>query len=177
MRTLIVCESMYGSTHAVADRMAAVFTPEGEVQVLHPRDATGVEMGWADLVLAGGPTHLHGMSHSFTRRQAVERAAADVRLAVQPDAEGPGIRDWMSSLGPGEGKAAATFDTRAPGAAWVTGRASVGLDRGLRRLGFHMVAEPASFLVDREHRLLPGELERAVAWARQVAAGVTAGAR
>ena len=69
----------------------------------------------ADLVVVGGPTHAHGMSRATTRKAAV--AAADKPespLEVDPDAEGPGLREWFDSLD-GLGALptqAAAFDTR-----------------------------------------------------------------
>jgi hypothetical protein len=52
---------------------------------------------------------------------------------------------------------------RLQGYALLTGSASKGMVAMLRQHGFHLVAEPNSFLVDRHDHLLPGE-ERPEHW-------------
>ena len=52
-----------------------------------------------DLLVVGGPTHAHSMSSSQTRSSApqyVERSEGDLHL--DPDYEGPGLRDWFHDL-------------------------------------------------------------------------------
>ena len=56
----------------------------------------------------------------------------------------------------------------------MTGRAPKGIARRLRHHGYELLAEPESFLVDRQNHLLPGEEERAAAWGTQLAALVAA---
>jgi hypothetical protein len=80
----------------------------------------------ADLVVVGGPTHARGMSRASTRKAAVEAAKKPAGgLKVEPDALGPGLREWFDSLG-GYPVKAATFDTRMHGPAALNGRASKG---------------------------------------------------
>jgi hypothetical protein len=95
---------------------------------------------------------------------------------VEPDALGPGLREWFGSLGRYPAKAAA-FDTRLHGPAALTGRASKGITRLLRAHGFDVVAEPASFLVTRQDRLVPNELHRAREWGTKLAADIARPAR
>lgn len=87
------------------------------------------------------------------------------------DAEGPGVRDWLASLGDGHTKVAA-FDTRYTGLAGLTGRASKAISRKLRKHGFEVVAKPESFLVDSKHHLEPGEEARAQEWGKRLAPSV-----
>ena len=63
----------------------------------------------------------------------------------------------------------AAFDTRIDAPAALTGRASKGIAKRLRRCGFDLVAEPESFLVDKHNHLLEGEAERARAWGAALA--------
>ena len=58
--------------------------------------------------------------------------------------------------------------------ALLTGRASHGIEKRLIKLGYDLVADPESFLVDKTSHLLPGEAERAVEWAAELAASLAA---
>ena len=66
------------------------------------------------------------MSRSRTRNAAVDAATGDDELVVEPDAAGPGVREWLASLPttPPGGVRAAAFDTRIDAPAILTGRAS-----------------------------------------------------
>lgn len=165
MRTLIAYESMFGHTHTIAEGIAAGLRPHGEVRVVPVGEATEDLVAWADLVVVGGPTHVHGMTRETTRRNAAAVAAKpDSTLRLDPDAEGPGVREWLGSLNVVREKRAAAFDTRVDGPALLTGRASGGIANGLRTKGFKLVADPESFVVDRQTDLIPGEVERATRW-------------
>ena len=168
MRTLIVYESMYGNTHLVANRIGDGLRPYGEVNVVPTDRATDEMVHAADLVLVGGPTHVHGMSTETSRAQAVE--AAKDGLPLDPDSEGPGLRDWFHGLTEVRGIMAAAFDTRfAAAPALVTGRASKGITHKLHKHGFNVVADPESFLVDKANHLLDDEQDRATSWGARLA--------
>lgn len=110
----------------------------------------------ADLIVVGGPTHAHGMSRAGIRTGPRTRRKPASRLALDPDAESPGLRDWFASLSRLSATAAA-FDTRLDGPAVFTGRASKGIRKLLARHGFTVVAEPESFLAI----MRPGDADRA----------------
>jgi hypothetical protein len=172
MRAVVVYESMYGNTHLVADAIGAGLRTVFEVSVLPVSQASPELIADADLVVAGGPTHVHGMSRAATRKAAAEAADKPVSpLEVEPGALGPGLRDWFGSLGHYPVKAAA-FDTRIHGPAALTGRASKGVARLLRSHGFDVIAEPESFLVTKQDQLEPQETARAREWGTKLAAGV-----
>ena len=175
MQILVVYESMYGNTHAIGAEVAAGLAAHGETKVVAVQGATPDVVAWADVVIVGGPTHAHGMTSAQSRqgaRDAVEKP--DSTLTLDPDAAGPGLRDWFKSLGGTEGKRAAAFDTRVDAPAVLTGRASRGIARRLRDHGFHLVADPESFLVDKHNELVAGEAERARAWGTQLGAALVA---
>ena len=172
MRAVVVYESMYGNTHQVADAIGAGLRSSFEVSVVPVSEAGPAVIDDADLVVVGGPTHVHGMSRTATRKAAVEAADKPASpLKVEPDAPGPGLRDWLESLGQYPLKAAA-FDTRLHGPAALTGRASKGVFRLLRAHGFDLVAEPESFLVTKQDRLEPNETTRAQEWGTKLAASI-----
>jgi Flavodoxin len=166
MRALVVYESMYGNTHTVAERIADGLRPAFEVDVVPVGRATPELVATADLVVVGGPTHAHGMSRPSTRDAAAEaahKAGSDLELDV--GATEPGLREWFTSLGEHR-VAAAAFDTRVDLPRALTGRASVGIARRLRRNRFELVTAPESFLVDKKNRLLDGQAHHATEWGR-----------
>ena len=175
MRAVVVYESMYGNTHLIADAIAAGLRTAFDVRVLPVSHARPEVIADADLIVVGGPTHIHGMTRARTRKAAVQAANKPVGgLKVEPDALGPGLREWFGWLGRYPVRAAA-FDTRVHGPAALTGRAAKGVNRLLREHGFDVVAEPKSFLVTRRDRLEPQEQDRARDWAAKLAAGITRG--
>jgi len=172
MRAVVVYESMYGNTHLVADAIGAGLRTAFEVSVVPVSEVSPAVLADTDLLVVGGPTHAHGMSRAATRKAAVEAANKPVSpLKAEPDALGPGLRDWFGSLGHCSARAAA-FDTRMHGPAALTGRASKGVARSLRAHGFDVVAEPESFLVTKQDRLDPHETTRARDWGTKLAAAI-----
>ena len=171
MHTLVVYESMYGNTHTVADAIAQGLQSASDVRVIPVGDATDALVTWADVVIVGGPTHIHGMTRATSRKNAAERAESpDGLLTMDPSADGPGVRDWLESLGKVHDKRAAAFDTRVTGPAFLTGAASGGIAAKLRGRGFKVIAKPESFLVDKSSHLVDGEVERAASWGAGLAA-------
>ena len=170
MKAVVVYESMYGNTHVVADAIGRGLSGGGEVEVVPVAQAGPALVAGADLIVVGGPTHAHGMSRPSTRQAAVDQAKDN---PVDPSASGPGLREWLDTMPPIAASAAA-FDTRAGVApALLTGRASKGIAKRLHQHGFEQLAEPESFLVDKDNHLEPGEEERAEEWGARLAAAVS----
>ena len=170
MRALVVYESMYGNTRAVASNIADGLRSDYEVTVVPVAEATWDLVADADLLVAGAPTHMHGMSTRSTRRMAAQGAAKDGGdLRLDPDADGPGMRDWLRDLGHRSGLAAA-FDTRLSGVPAFTGRAGRPIARLLRRRDRRLIAAPESFLVSSQSTLLDGEADRARRWGMTIGA-------
>ena len=164
MRALVVYESIYGNTHAIATGIAAGMHATHEVTLVPVNRVTRELVATADLIVAGGPTHMHGMSTVASRRTAAEAARKPGSgLTMDADADGPGLRAWLAELGPAEVLAAA-FDTRLAGMPALTGRASRGISRLLTRCGCRLLIAPESFLVNGKNELLDGEAARACAW-------------
>src|SRR5689334_14464560 len=172
MKAVVVYESMYGNTHLVADAIAQGLRSgaEDEVAVVPVESAGAGALTGVDLLVVGGPTHAHGLPWPSTRRAAAEAAAKpDSGLEMDPDAEGPGLREWFDGVATLGGRAAA-FDTRIDGPAAFTGRASKGIAKRLRRHGCDLVAEPTSFLVTKENHLVEDEERHAREWGTQLRA-------
>ena len=169
MRVLVIYESMYGNTHLIAEAIAEGMGLADAVQVLPVSEATRSMLDQIDLIVVGGPTHAHSMSRERTRKAAVDAAAKPGKaLHLDPTATGVGLRDWFDSLGTVHAMAAA-FDTRTKGPAVLTGHAATGIAKMLRQHGLNLVAEPASFVVDKHNELLPGERGLAFVWGENLA--------
>jgi hypothetical protein len=166
MRALVVQESMYGNTAAVGEAIARTLRAHGLdaeaglVSTIEPAQTVEV-----DLLLVGGPTHVHGMSRSSTRKAAAED---EKNTFARPTVE-PGLREWIERLPAGTGRSAAAFDTRIDKPALLTGSAAKGIGRRLEGRGFRLLVQAESFFVSSENRLLEGELEHAAIWAGEIA--------
>jgi len=170
MKALVIFESMYGNTRAIAEAVAEGIGASGDVQVTAlPVSAAGTELtSDAGLLVVGGPTHAHGMSRAPTRRAAHEAAAKpDSGLLLDPTAGGPGVRDWLSHL-EHRGGLGAAFDTRLDAPAIFTGSAATGIARRLRHSGITAITKPESFLVTKKTELCAGEEARAREWGMQL---------
>jgi flavodoxin len=147
MKSVVIYDSQYGNTQALAEAIAAELKMAGAVEVENARTGTVELPSDLGLLVVGGPTQAHGMTRPL-------RTRLDSLTSHRLD-----------------GVVAATFDTRARGPRFLTGAASRGIARRLEQKGAKLVLEPGSFLVDgKEGPLAEGELERARAWARNVLA-------
>jgi hypothetical protein len=182
MQVAVVYESLFGNTHAIAEAIAqgiAEVPPETAVSVLRVGEADLERIAAADLLIVGGPTHMRGMTSGMSRKLGISGEARKAEAAaVEPGAEGPGVRDWLHDLPrDGGGRPAAAFDTRIDKR--LAGGAASGIAARLRRHGYGLIAEPEGFFVqdDGEGPLKAGEPDRASAWAadlvRRVAAPVS----
>ena len=174
MRAVIIYESMYGNTKTIADAIARGFGSAGEAVVVPVGQARPELLDGVDLVVVGGPTHVHGMSRASTRKGAAQAAAKPGSgLTLARGAQGTGLREWFAALGQMSG-AAAAFDTRLDSAALLTGRASRGIARLLREHGFALAVGPKSFLVTGDNRLRAGQEDQAFGWGRLLSSRVVA---
>jgi hypothetical protein len=161
MKALVVYESMYGNTAAVGEAVAESLRAHGlEVEARPVSKVEPAETAEIDLLVVGGPTHVHGMSSARTRKAAAE----DEKNAFPEPTLEPGLRDWVKSLPSGDGRLAAAFDTRIDKPVVLTGSAAKGAGRRLAGRGFRLVCPPESFLVSTQNRLLDGEVGHATAW-------------
>ncbi|RHA37142.1 flavodoxin family protein [Cellulomonas rhizosphaerae] len=168
MTALLVFESMYGSTAAIAEAIAAGLA---DVRVA----STVCEVGLAptsyapSLLIVGAPTHQRGMSTPRSR----ETARGDVERTISP---GDGVREWLDELTThARGLSVAVFDTALPGR--LAGSAAHTIARRFTRAGATLVVPPESFAVTgRSSGLRPEELERARQWGRSLALFATAAA-
>lgn len=165
-RALVVYESMFTNTETIAAAIAEGLRAGGyEATAADVRLADLVDTRSLDLLVIGAPTHAFSLSRPSTRQDAVRQGASPGRADT-------GIREWLATLTPGEGRgmpAVAAFDTRVARVRRLPA-ASGRVSRAARRLGFPVAARPEGFLVeDTRGPLAEGEVERAVAWGRTLA--------
>lgn len=164
-QALVVFESMFGNTEAVARAVATGIARAGwEVRVGEVSDIPGAWVRDQDLLVVGAPTHAFSLSRPSTRADAVRQGAPRGH-------ETTGLREWLARLpAPQDVPPVAVFDTRASKVRRLPANAGTKAAKILRRHGFQLAAEPVGFLVaDVAGPLLEDETVRAAAWGESVA--------
>jgi hypothetical protein len=171
MHALVIYESMFGNTRAIAEAIGEGVGTIYDTEVRAAGSVAQSELRAADLIVAGGPTHAWSMSRPKTREgalQQAERLGSGLRL--ESGATGPGLRELFAGVS-GLTADAAAFDTRIAKPPVVTGRASRKIARLLKHAGCALVLPPESFLVaGRPSTLVPDEVARARGWGSHLAA-------
>jgi hypothetical protein len=168
MRVLVVFESMFGNTEAVAravaDGLAGTTSGEPvEVDVREVTQAPSPATGGWDLVVAGGPTHAFSLSRPGTRADALSRGATQ-------GSRDAGLREWLEHLAKGpHAERLAAFDTRVGKVRHLPGSAATKASRLARQHGYAPAGKESFYVADTEGPLVPGELERAKAWGARLA--------
>src|SRR5215468_7335079 len=81
MQAVIVYESMFGNTRTIAHAIGAGLAEYFDVAIVPVARAYPATYGEADLVVVGGPTHVHGLSRrpSRPRRPAAASRSSPTR--------------------------------------------------------------------------------------------------
>jgi hypothetical protein len=165
LRALVVYESMFGNTERVAGAVARGLQLEGvDTGLLEVGSAPPALPSDLDLLVVGAPTHAFNLSRPGTRAEAVRQGAPAQRAGL-------GLREWLGSvrMDTAHRPRVAAFDTRMAKVRRLRLAAGPGALRLARRRGLEPVTRPAGFLVeDTRGPLLEDELERAVAWGREL---------
>jgi flavodoxin len=149
MKSLVVYESRFGNTALIARAVADALREYGAAHLLAVEDTATTDLDGIDLLVVGGPTHAHGISAALG---AWLKGLPETQLRALP---------------------VAAFDTRFHMPRLLTGSAARVIARRLDRLGASPIAEPESFFItEGEGPLADGEVVRAIAWARGLAAQV-----
>jgi hypothetical protein len=161
MRAIVVYESHWGSTAAVARAIA-----EGmghDVPALHTDDAYSAALAGVDLIVAGAPVIAFGLPRLGARRQL----AGDVTAPRPADLSHPLLREWLDVLACSRGWAAA-FETRIW---WSPRGATATIESKLREAGYLKLTKAERFIVGGAYGpLRDGELARARVWGATLAA-------
>jgi flavorubredoxin len=156
MKAVVVYESHWGNTAAVAKAIAEGIGPDTRVLPTDQADAAAIDD--LDLLVVGAPVMAFGLP---TERMEASVAAGAAQAPTPPDVSHPSIRTWLDDLPRGHAEAAA-FETRVR---WSPGGATGSIERGLERAGYRTTANSGKFIVTgRYGPLRAGELERARDW-------------
>ena len=156
MRAVVVYESLWGNTAAVARAIAEGLGPDAAV--LSTGEATTEALEGADLIVAGAPVFAFHLS-SERSREGIRSAPG--RGAPPADFSHPSLRSWLDAL-PAGTAACAAFDTQVRG---PFGKGAPTIAELFQAKGYRLVGRPEGFIVTGKHGpLMPGELERATRW-------------
>ena len=109
-----------GNTHADAAGLAHELRA-GEVGEAVPVAGATTRRGGGGSGGGGRSDPRHGMARSHASGRAETADKPDTDHALDPDAEGPGLREWFDAVVLPAGRPAAAFDTRMNGPAVLTG--------------------------------------------------------
>lgn len=160
MNSIVVYTTHFGNTKKVAEAIAAGLGTRGNAQVLSVDELGAMLPPDTDLVVIGGPTEAHRMTHPMA--------------------------ELFKRLGPNavRGVAAVAFDTRLRWPRWLSGSAGASIAKELEQAGARVIAPVESFFIkgaagtggSSSAELEDGELERAQTWAAALAETMAVGA-
>ena len=160
MHALVVYESVWGNTAAIARAIAEGLGPD--VGAYATDEVPAADLEDADLIVAGAPVFGFRLPTEGIRNRILQDEA---EASTPPDLSHPSLRSWLDGLPAGHGRSAA-FETRI----WWSPRGATGtIERRLRRLGYVPIADAEKFVVrDKYGPLRDGEIDRARAWGREL---------
>ena len=159
MMAIVVYESHWGNTEAVARAIAAGLGP-GATAVTTDEAAVAV-LTEPDLVVAGAPL----MALRLPTEKTVE-ALHPIPEEPTPDVSHPTMRTWLTTIPEGRGWFAA-FETKLH---WSPGGATGAIAKGLKTAGYREICPARKFQVEsKTGPLRDGELEKARLWGRELA--------
>ena len=168
MTALVVFESMYGSTKALAEAVAEGLSATmkvrlAEVGVLASTPGSRTLPKDVTLLVVGAPTHAFGLSRPSTRDDAATNAPGGVITS------GKGLREYLDALSlTTGGLPVAAFDTKVlkPN---LPGSAAKAAEKRLRQMGGRPVIPARTFRVHgKSDGLVDGELDVARAWGTEL---------
>jgi hypothetical protein len=161
MKAVVVYESHWGNTEAIARAIAAGFGPEADA--LTTDEASDARLEDADLVVAGAPLIAFGLPSDITRAGI---AAESDKAPSPPDLSHQSMQTWLEKLPWGRGRSA-VFETRFR---WSPGGATGAIGRALETAGYRPVGKAHRFVVKGKYGpLRVGELELAREWGAELA--------
>ncbi|MEZ7787497.1 flavodoxin family protein [Actinomyces naeslundii] len=161
-KALIVVESYFGNTRAIAEAVAAGLIEGGvEAQVIDVSQAPSALPADLDLLVLGAPTHNRGLPTATSRAKACEQAGSGEASH--------GIGGWLETTAIPASTGAAAFDT-VISKGWLSGSAAKATVKALQRHQGRQTASVRSFVVTASKGpLADGEKTDAHSWGRELA--------
>ena len=161
-RALIVVESYFGNTRAIAEAVAAGLIEGGiEAQVIDVARAPSALPSDLDLLALGAPTHNRRLPTTTTRAKAREQAASGNNS--------PGISEWLGDAEVPAALSVAAFDT-VISKGWLSGSAAKAIAKTLQRRQGRRTVSVRSFVVTaNKGPLATGQETDAHSWGRELA--------
>jgi hypothetical protein len=158
MKTIVVYESFWGNTAAIARAIA-----EGAgAPALTTSEATPDVVTGSDILIVGAPVLGFTLPSERMRESLV---SGQPKAPAPADISHPSMRSWLASVPKGNGRAAA-FETRIW---WSPGGSVTAILRVLRTAGYRPIGRGEKFIVEGTYGpLRDGELERARRWGEEL---------
>ena len=163
MKIVIVYESMFGNTEALAgDVRDGMIAAGADVRMTEVATELPPELEGCDLVVLAAPTHALTLSRPATRADAVTQGAG-------PDHATTGVREWLAlfardASATTKRPAVAVFDTRVAKVRRLPGSAAARVGRTVTKAGFTVVDRCSFYVEGTRGPLVAGEHERARQW-------------
>lgn len=155
MQAIVVYESHWGNTAAVAEAIAEGIGPGA--RAMPTSEATASVVAEADLVVAGSPV----MAFNLPSERMRATMATDQKAPTPPDLSHPSLQTWLEGLPQRHGVGAA-FETRLR---FSPGGATGAIERSLERAGYRTISKAGKFIVKGSYGpLREGEADRARQW-------------
>lgn len=169
MKALVVYESLWGNTAAIAHAIAEGIG-EGAT-VAHTGQVDPETAADFDLIVVGAPVHALSLPTKESKASAAGKPVAEDELA--PDVTQPTVKEWLADLPDGTA-AAAAFDTRIRGPLGHGGASRI--EKSLKTHGYRIVDRAQGFVVINDSHvrvagsmLRQGERKRATEWGARLA--------
>lgn len=153
MKALLIVESCFGSTRALAEEVAAGLREGGaQADVVPAARAAPTVSGDVSLLVLAAPTHNRGLPTPSSRRSAQAKGGSP---------EEPGIREWLEAATIPEGARVLAIDTVTQ-RSWISGSAA---KRIAKMLGRRNVDTRSFVVASGQGPLAEEEARAARAWA------------
>ena len=161
-RALIIVESYFGNTRAIAEAVTAGLLDGGaEAQVVDVSQAPSTLPADLDLLVLGAPTHNRGLPTATSRAKACEQKGTR--------GSSHGIGEWLGSTALPASLNVSAFDT-VVSRGWLSGSAAKAIAKALRRHQGRETTSVRSFVVTASKGpLAGGEETDARSWGRKLA--------
>jgi len=168
MKVVIVFESMFGNTAALAgDVMAGLADAGADIALADVESAPEQVLLGCDLLVLAAPTHAFTLSRPESRAEAVSQGADPAHAAT-------GLREWLTTLEAtmpvtSQRPSIAVFDTRVTKVRHLPGSAARSVARALKKSGFDVVDRTSFYVEGITGPVASGEHERAREWGHGLA--------